>query len=116
MMRFRIILIALALFSSKNNAQKNNGQKLDTLNYLKQFETNKVNYIGQPFSKLLNDITKIQFKTVWSHSPFNNKKIISDTDFKFVEKEYSFGKVVTLFIEWQNPFSKNDAIYYKNLN
>ncbi len=30
--------------------------QIDTLNYLKQFEANKVNYIGKPFSVLLNDI------------------------------------------------------------
>ncbi|MCW3160359.1 hypothetical protein [Chryseobacterium oryctis] len=48
----------------------------DTLNYVKQFEINKINYIGQPFSKLLNEMTQIQPKTAWAAS-MGRKKIIS---------------------------------------
>lgn len=32
-----------------------NAQVADTLSYVKQFEINKTNYIGKPFSVLLND-------------------------------------------------------------
>ncbi|GEN75626.1 hypothetical protein CHA01nite_13660 [Chryseobacterium hagamense] len=51
----------------------------------------------------MNDMTQIQPKTVWSHTPFNNKKIILSTDFKFVEKDYSYGNSIKLLIKWQNP-------------
>ncbi|MCC2589543.1 hypothetical protein [Chryseobacterium sp. MFBS3-17] len=36
--------------------------QLDTLNYLKQFEINKANYIGQPLSVLLNDMTQFKIR------------------------------------------------------
>ena len=49
--------------------------KLDTLNYLKQFETNKANYINQPFSVLLNNMTQIQPKTAWPASHGRKKMI-----------------------------------------
>lgn len=71
---------------------------LDILNYLKQFEVNKFNYIGQPLSKLLNDMTQIQPKTLWSNPPKNNKNIILYTRFKFCEMDYSFHKTITLGI------------------
>ena len=115
-MRFRIILIALALFSLKNNAQRINGQKLDTLNYLKQFETNKVNYIGQPFSKLLNDITQIQPKTVWPSPNFKAKDYNFETDFNFCNKEFSFHNAITLSIVWQTPVLRSYTKYYQLLN
>lgn len=54
---FKILLFCALLFIIESKAQ------LDTLNYLKQFEANKANYIGQPFSKLLNDMIQIQPKT-----------------------------------------------------
>lgn len=51
----KLTFLSILFFTIQNKAQA-----LDTLNYLKQFEVNKVNYIGQLFSKLLNDITQIQ--------------------------------------------------------
>src|SRR6218665_1446557 len=114
---FKITVIILALFSSKNNAQKSsNGLKLDTLNYLKQFEANKANYIGQPFSKLLNDMTQIQPKSIWSSPNFKNKNIVFNSTFNFCNIDYSFHNVITLSITWQNPIPNNEAIYYENLN
>lgn len=84
-------------------------QSIDTLNYLKQFEANKSNYIGQPFSKLLNDMTQIQPKTVWVYPIKNKRSMIRNTIFNFCEKKYSFGNAVTLLVTWQNDILTNQA-------
>ncbi|WP_419870360.1 hypothetical protein [Chryseobacterium sp. CT-SW4] len=90
--------------------------QLDTLNYLKQFEANKANYIGQPFSQLLNDMTEIQPKTVWS-LPIGTKKTIStDSRFKFTLKEYSFYKPITLLIVWAPEIPRDQTEYYEKKN
>lgn len=90
--------------------------QLDTLNYLKQFEANKANYIGHPFSKLLNDMTQIQPKTVWSLPLKNNATLVRYTDFKFCEKKFSFYNAITLSIKWQTdiPISQTDALGVQN--
>ncbi|QQQ28358.1 hypothetical protein [Chryseobacterium indoltheticum] len=90
--------------------------QLDTLNYLKQFETNKANYIGQPFSKLLNDMTQIQPKTAWSISLAGKKTVTPDTRFYFCKKEQSFHNVITLWIEWQNEIPRDQTRYYEKKN
>ncbi|WP_294264232.1 hypothetical protein [uncultured Chryseobacterium sp.] len=107
---FKIVLLITLTFSIKSKAQ------LDTLNYLKQFETNKVNYIGQPFSKLLQDMTQIQPKTAWPIPNFKTKHYNFSTDFKFCDKEFSFYNAVTLIVEWQTPISRSDSKYYQVLN
>ncbi|WPO82956.1 hypothetical protein SD427_01030 [Chryseobacterium sp. JJR-5R] len=90
--------------------------QLDTLNYLKQFEINKANYIGQPFSKLLNDMTQIHPKTAWSFTPFNNKNIVTRTSFNFCEKEHSFHNVINLAIFWETPIPRSTIKSYEQLN
>lgn len=90
--------------------------QLDTLNYLKQFETNKANYINQPLSVLLNDMTQIQPKTVWSF-PMNRVKILSpNSRFKFNHKELSFRHTPTLLIEWQSSIPRGETEYYEKKN
>jgi hypothetical protein len=90
--------------------------QLDTLNYLKQFEANKANYIGQPFSKLLNDMTQIQPKTVWPAPNFKNKNYNYETSFNFCDVEFSFYNAINLRIEWQTPISRSNSKYYEDLN
>ena len=90
--------------------------QLDTLNYLKQFEANKVKYIGKPFSVLLNDMTQIQPKTNFSFSAFNNKNKRIYTDFNFVNKDYIRLNSITLSIYWQTPIPSNDIKSYQNKN
>jgi len=90
--------------------------QLDTLNYLKQFEANKVKYIGQPFSKLLNDMTQIQPTTAWSRPEGNKKTIAAYTDFNFCEKQYSFHNTISLLITWQNLIPRDDTRYYEQKN
>ncbi|SHL87584.1 hypothetical protein SAMN05444360_105146 [Chryseobacterium carnipullorum] len=108
---FKIIsLFILMLLSNKINAQ------IDTLNYLKQFEANKAQYIGQPFSKLLQDMTQIQPKTVWGIPVFNNITIINESRFKFCKKEHSFNNAVILEIIWHNEIPFSEIKYYQNKN
>lgn len=90
--------------------------QLDTLNYLKQFEVNKVNYIGQPFSKLLQDMTQIQPKTVWNKPPWRNKNIILDTQFSFSTMNSSFKNAITLLIEWENSIPRSQIKNLEQLN
>ena len=78
-----------------------NAQQIDTISYIKQFEVNKVNYIGKPLSVLLNDMTKMQPKTVWFSSNINDKNNITASLFKFSTKEKSFKNAVTLLIKWK---------------
>ncbi|MDN3692910.1 hypothetical protein QWZ06_11755 [Chryseobacterium tructae] len=103
-------MISFLLFSFGYSQQ-------DTLKYLKQFEVNKAQYIGKPFSGLLNDMTKIQPKAIWHNGPFNNKNIRTSSDLGFYDlsKGYEFG-AVTLVIHWQDPISVTEVNYYKNKN
>ena len=106
----KITIIILTFFSLKSNAQ------IDTLNYLKQFEVNKVNYIGQPLSKLLNDMTQIQPKSIWTVPIHSSKNYARKTQIKFCNMDKSFSRQVALSIEWETPIPTNETIYYENLN
>jgi len=108
--KLKFFLLLALLFSLQIKAQ------LDTLNYLKQFEINKANYIGQPFSKLLQDMTQIQPKTVWSLPIRSNKKMVRYSDFSFCEKKHSFYNAITLSIEWQTdiPINQTNALGVPN--
>jgi hypothetical protein len=90
--------------------------QLDTLNYLKQFEANKNQYIGKPFSVLLNSMTQIQPKTAWSIPLGRKKTITSDTRFKFANKELSFNNTVTLLIDWNEEIPRTQTRFYEQKN
>lgn len=106
----KLTFLFALIFSFQGKAQ------LDTLNYLKQFETNKANYIGQPLSKLLNDMTQVQPKTVWSLPIKSNKTVVRNTQLNFCNKEYSFYNAITLTIIWQTdiPITQTDALGTQN--
>ncbi|MDR6157968.1 hypothetical protein QF023_001484 [Chryseobacterium sp. SLBN-27] len=106
----KISIFLLLLLSLHIKAQ------LDTLNYLKQFEANKAHYIAQPFSKLLNDMTQIQPKTVWSNPVRNNRNIVVNTRFKFCEMNNSFHNTITLGITWETSIPRSQIVYYEQLN
>ncbi|MDY0090832.1 MAG: hypothetical protein RBR78_10775 [Flavobacteriaceae bacterium] len=103
-------LFVIFTFTNKMNAQ------MDTLTYVKTFEINKANYIGQPLSVLLNDMTLIQPKTIWFVPITNKKTMVKESLFKFCEVRHSYKNAITLRITWQDyiPFSQVD--YYQNLN
>lgn len=103
-------ILALFTFTNKMDAQ------LDTLTYVKQFEINKANYIGQPFSKLLNDMTQIHPKSVWFVPITNKKTMVKESRFKFCEMSNSYKNAITLRITWQNYIPFSQVKYYQNLN
>src|SRR6218665_339964 len=123
-MKIRFFIIIAMLFSGLLYSQVLTGtaclrkrtEKMDTLNYLKQFEANKANYIGQPFSKLLNDMTRIQPKTIWPSPSFKSKNYNYTNTLIFCEMDYSFHNAIKISIEWQTPISRSDTKYYQLLN
>ncbi len=103
-------IIPFLLISSKSIGQ------IDTLNYLKQFEINKAQYINQPLSYLLSQITEIQPKTLWSNTYGKDKNIVKSSTFKFCNKDYSFKNAVSILIIWDNFIPRNEVSYYENKN
>lgn len=103
-------VVSLFLISITINAQ------LDTLNYLKQFETNKSQYVNKPLSYLLGQITQIQPKTVWPIPVTNKKSIIRESQFNFCEKKYSFHNAIKLYITWQEEIPYSQVDYYQKKN
>ena len=108
----KFLKLIIVLFS----LQTINAQQIDTLTYVKQFELNKANYIGKPLSFLLNDMTKIQPKTVWFNINTDDKYNVIESHFKFSTKEKSFNKAITLSIIWREkiPFKNVEYLYKKN--
>lgn len=86
------ILLMIAVLSIKLSAQ------LDTLNYLKQFEANKTQYINQQFSKLLNDMNELQPRSLYTQSRVCNY----DTQFYFTDIKEGFHSRFKINILWQN--------------
>ncbi|MGV0753630.1 hypothetical protein [Empedobacter brevis] len=108
----KYLKLIILLFS----LQTINAQQIDTLTYVKQFEINKANYIGKPFSVLLNDMNTISPKTVWMTPNPNNKNNIKNSRFKFATKEKSFKNAITLLITWKDfvPFKDIEYLSKKN--
>lgn len=90
--------------------------QLDTLNYVKQFEVNKNQYIGKSFSMLLNDMTLIQPKTIWSAPHGRIKTITPASSLNFVNKQYVTRNSIKLRILWQEPISRDQTKYYEQKN
>lgn len=105
-----LIIVTLVLGTGAVHAQ------LDTLNYLKQFEANKANYINQPLSVLLNSMTQIQPKTAWSASHGRKKTITPGTSFVFCDMDFSFHNAVNLLIIWKDPIPRDQTKYYEQKN
>ena len=106
----KILIILTVLISCLGFSQ------IDTLNYIKQFETNKAQYIGKPFSVLLADMKQIQPKTVWPLRHGRYKTFILGNSFKFVEMDFSFNNVVTLSITGQDTIPIEQFNYYGKKN
>ncbi|NMR35205.1 hypothetical protein HIO71_13525 [Chryseobacterium aquaticum] len=103
-------VISCLFFTSKAMAQ------LDTLNYVKQFEINKAQYINQPFSYLLSQMTQIQPKSHWVSSNPKNKNSVAASQFLFCNMDYIGNRVVTLRILWKESFPRSEVKYYQNKN
>ncbi|SIT07799.1 hypothetical protein [Chryseobacterium gambrini] len=94
--KLKFFLLLALLFSLQSKAQ------LDTLNYLKQFEINKANYIGRPFTNLLVDMQQIKPKMIWISPIYHGvRKYIDKTFFCFDEKF---------------PFNYNERTFNTNSN
>ena len=92
-------------------------QTLDSLNYLRSFEQQKAQYIGQPFSVLLNAMVQVQPKTVRGGRNFKNKNQIPFCTFYFINPDnVSSNGVVYMIIDWQTPIPLQDINYYTNKN
>lgn len=105
----KITLIIILSIGIKINAQ------IDTLQYLKtNFEIQKSEYIGKNFSYLLNKMTQIQPKTLWSTVSYKGNMFASR--FKFCEMDDSFYNAVTFYIEWQEPIPISQVRYYEKKN
>jgi len=107
---FKFIVLIIITISCNAHAQ------LDTLNYVKQFEANKSQYINQPFSKLLNEMTQLQPKSHWADTPFNNKNVVHATQFLFCNMDYIGNRVVILRIIWQDYIPYSEIKYLQNKN
>ncbi|MGV0753628.1 hypothetical protein [Empedobacter brevis] len=80
----------------------------DVLSYAKQFETNKSEYIGKPFSYLLSKLSvQTQPKKVWIFPNINNKNIVLTSTFSLNKKEDDYGNAIRLDVTWQEsiPFA-----------
>ncbi len=91
-------LLGFMILFHKVNAQ------IDTLNYLKQFETNKIKYINQPFSKLLNDMSELKPLSVYTQKGGCHY----DTQFYFTDAKKGLSSSYKINIVWQN------SVYYKD--
>lgn len=109
-----IMIIFLSAFINKADAQ-NNGLP-DTLVYLQNIVTNKSNYIGRPFSVLLNDLQiQIKFFSPFGIIPYDKTKETS-TSFAFYFPNSALDHYLSyprLRISWQ-PYLDN--IYSNSLH
>ncbi|QHC84305.1 hypothetical protein AS589_05635 [Empedobacter brevis] len=82
----------------------------DVLSYVKQFETNKSEYTGNPFSYLLNKLSaQTQPKKVWFTPNPNNKNIVLTSTFSLNKKEDDYVNAIRLYIKWQEPIAFKDV-------
>jgi hypothetical protein len=106
-------LLLISIFSCQSKAQ----QPIDTLNYVKQFEINKANYINKPFSYLLSHMTQMQPKTVNSLPQVWGKDLTPYSIFDFTEIEKQYGKkTVAIIITWKTPISHSQAFVLSKQN
>lgn len=89
-------------------------QVTDTLSYIKLFEINKINYQGQPLSKLMNDMTQLQPKLIWS-GPGSNNTYRSTFNFCEID-DVPYSGMVNMVIFWQTPIPYPNVEYYEKKN
>ncbi|MBY0066542.1 hypothetical protein [Empedobacter falsenii] len=110
---FKTIFISVLFLGSSLYAQT---QK-DVLSYVKQFEINKSEYIGKPFSYLLSKLSaQTQPKKVWFTPNLNNKNIVLTSTFSLNKKEDDYVNAIRLYIKWQEPIPFVNVDYYYKKN
>lgn len=93
----KIFVFCALLFIIKSKAQ------LDTLNYLKQFEANKKDYIGKPFSKLVGSL---KYKIIISS--LDNNGCYYTSSFGFSKNTKTF---MSMNIEWENSIITSPSFF-----
>lgn len=113
----KIITFTIVFILSFSFLNRLKAQQLDTLNYVKQFEVNKANFINKPFSYLLNQMVQLKPKTVNSLPKVWGKDMTPESIFNFTEKDYQYNrKTVTIIIIWQNPLVHSQALELSKQN
>ena len=102
------ILLLLTVFIFQLTGRAQNRPISDTLAYLKTIETNKSQFIGQPFSVLLDSLdisVKFYFPNAAKHSKKNQE---TSTSFSFIfpqTAEHIYLAYPQLEICWQTPLN-----------
>lgn len=109
-MVFCFLSIHLIAQSKIVTKEIDNSKILDTLRYLKTFETNKKEYIGKKFSYLLAKMNKIQPKTVWSVPNSIDSTVVAKSLFRFYDTNYPIMNEVKMMITWET------GLPYKSVN
>ncbi len=91
--------------------------QVDTLNYVKQFEVNKIEYINKPFSYLLSHMTQLQPQTVNSMVGIWGEDLVASSHFDYTVKEMQYGReTVYMIVYWKNPISRTQAFALSKQN
>ncbi len=104
----KVILISLAISLSYIKASAQTQGVPDTLAYLQTIIANKAQYIGQPFSTLLNNL-QIQIKHFWPNANLSyDKTKETATQFAYyfpLSQEEIYLTYPCLEIYWQTPLN-----------
>ncbi len=118
----KIIIILFLLVSIFKNDVKGQATPpvTDTLAYLKNIVNNKAQYIGQPFSALMNTLQiQIKFFSPLASTPYDKTKETS-TSFSFYFPQTAEEIYLTypiLEVYWQPHLNANQSrVYYNNYN
>jgi hypothetical protein len=113
------ILIISILFFVAYSAKSQTVNITDTLTYLKTIETNKANYIGRPFSSLMNDLQiQIKYFSPIASIHFDKSKETS-TSFCFyypLNADEVYLTYPCIRIEWDTPLNANQSSIIYNSN
>jgi hypothetical protein len=116
MKKLIIIIIVSIVFTTNSKSQTG---VPDTLSYLQTIVANKTNYVGQPFSKLMNDLQiQIKYFSPFASLPYNRFKETS-TSFAFyfprnADEIYLIYPHIEIY--WQTPLNaaQSDILWTNN--
>ena len=116
----KIVLILAIIMAITKNVEAQTYGVPDTLAYLQTIIANKANFIGQPFSTLLNDLQiQVKFFSPFASLPYDNTKETS-TSFAFYfpqTEEEMYLTYPKLRVSWQPYLNMGQSLtLYKNNN
>lgn len=110
--RLAIFFVFALLITGKSTLAQ-----FDTLNYLKNFELQKAQYVHQTFSLLLNEMIQIQPKSVWAGRNIRNRHQTLFSTFNFESPNNTFhGGLIKMVIYWETPIPSNELKYLSDRN